>query len=192
MLTVTRRAVVALAMLSLGVVCQSQDFGRFVGRVVAEWNRDPKARTMTLVEDFAYIDPSGARWDAPRGSVVDGASIPRAAWTLAGGPFEGRYREASVIHDVACDERRRPWQSVHRVFFNAMRAGGVPLGRAQAMYWAVRKFGPKWAPPGEVLGGGPTPPLSDAELQRVSAYIEQRAASGAPLSLDDVDEIQPQ
>lgn len=60
--------------------------GRFIGEVVARWHAD--GRTMSLVQDFAYEDPGCERWHAPAGSVVDGASIPRAMWSIIGGPFE--------------------------------------------------------------------------------------------------------
>jgi hypothetical protein len=68
----------------------SGPLGYFEGRVIAEWL--PDGRQMKLVEDFAYIDNASVRWDAPKGSVIDGASIPRVLWTVIGGPFEGKYR----------------------------------------------------------------------------------------------------
>ena len=117
-------------------------WGRFEGRVVARWHDD--GREMTLVEPFAYLDPRSVRWDAPAGAVVNGASIPRAFWSLIGGPFEGRFRDASVVHDVACEERSRSWQDVHRMFYEACRCGGVAVVTAKTMYYAVHHFGPRW------------------------------------------------
>ena len=81
------------------------DFGRFEGEVVAVW--DSSGRNMTLREDFAYIDSMERRWLAPTGTVVDGASIPRLFWTVIGSPFAGKYRNASVVHDIECDELER-------------------------------------------------------------------------------------
>ena len=117
-------------------------WGRFVGDVVARWHDD--GRSMTLVEPFAYVDPRDGRWDAPAGAVVNGASIPRAFWSLIGGPFEGKFRDASVVHDVACEERSREWQDVHRMFYEACRCGGVNAALANTMYYAVHNFGPRW------------------------------------------------
>lgn len=117
-------------------------WGRFVGAVVARWHDD--GRSMTLVEPFAYVDPREARWDAAAGSVIDGASIPRAFWSLIGGPFEGRFRDASVVHDAACAERSREWRAVHRMFYEACRCGGVDAVLAKTMYYAVHHFGPRW------------------------------------------------
>jgi Protein of unknown function (DUF1353) len=91
-----------------------------------------------------FIDTGGTHWNAPQGALVDGASNPHAFWSVIGGPFEGRYREALVIHDVACEERGRPWKEVHRAFYNAMRCRGVSELQAKIMYYAVYHFGPRW------------------------------------------------
>lgn len=121
----------------------SADFGRYIGDVIAKWLDD--GRTMELQQDFVYVDSSGVEWLAPKGAKVDGASIPPAAWPLIGGPFEGRYRNASVIHDVACQLKSRPWQAVHRVFYDAMLLSGVSSLKARTMYAAVLIGGPKWS-----------------------------------------------
>jgi hypothetical protein len=118
------------------------EWGVFVGDVVAKWSDN--GRDMTLVEPFAYVDPRALRWDAPAGAVVNGASIPRAFWSLIGGPFEGTFRSASVVHDVACEAREREWQAVHRMFYESCRCGGVAVVKAKTMYYAVWHFGPRW------------------------------------------------
>lgn len=117
-------------------------YGTFTGRVATEWLAD--GRRMRLLESFSFTDPHGIRWDAPAGWVVDGASIPQQAWSTIGGPFEGIYRNASVIHDVACDKRDRPWTDAAWVFHEAMLASGVHPAQAQIMFAAVWGFGPKW------------------------------------------------
>ncbi len=61
---------------------------------------------MKLLYNFTYEDPNGLLWNAPGGSIVDGASIPRIAWKVVGTPFYGKYRDASVIHDVACEDKK--------------------------------------------------------------------------------------
>jgi hypothetical protein len=120
----------------------SGEFGCFEGDVVAKW--DESGRTMTLKEDFAYVDPREKRWVAPKGSVTDGASIPRPFWSFIGGPFEGRYRKAAVVHDVACRQKSEPWADVHRMFYEACRCGGVEDRMAKTLYWAVYHCGPHW------------------------------------------------
>ena len=102
---------------------------------MAVWDAD--GRNMTLREDFFYIDSQGRRWRAPTGAIVNGASIPSVFWTAIGGPFEGKYRNASVVHDVGCAEMRQPWEDVHRMFYEACRCGGVDETQAKLMYYAV-------------------------------------------------------
>ena len=84
--------------------CQSksnskEDFGYFSGQVIAGWLDN--GREMKLTQDFSYIDPQKKKWGAPKDSIVDGASIPQSFWSFIGGPLEGQYRNASVVHDVA-------------------------------------------------------------------------------------------
>src|SRR3979490_535689 len=97
--------------------------GYFSGPIDTRWEAD--GRTMTLLNELRYTDPKGVVWIAPAGSEVDGASIPRALWSFFGGPFEGKYRNASVLHDVAYDQKNHPPAEVDRMFYNAMRCSGV-------------------------------------------------------------------
>lgn len=99
---------------------------------------------MTLISELRYTDPQGMVWIAPVGSEVDGASIPRSLWSVMGGPFEGRYRNASILHDVAYDQHNRPWRDCDRMFYNAMRCSGVSVVEAKSMYYALLKFGHHW------------------------------------------------
>ena len=166
-------------------VASASSWGRFVGDVVAKWEAD--GRDMTLVEPFAYVDPRDARWDAPPGAVVNGASIPRAFWSLIGGPFEGRFRNASVVHDVACVVRDRPWQQVHRMFHDACRCGGVGAAKAATMYYAVYQFGPRWTVEERrtIVGGQPhvervvhdetPPPPTAADVRAIDDYFATHA-----------------
>lgn len=102
---------------------------------------------MTLLSELRYTDPQGVIWIAPAGSVVDGASIPRSLWSLMGGPFEGKYRNASVLHDVSYDQKTKPWEECDRMFYDAMRCSGVSGVEAGTMYYALRKFGHHWKAP---------------------------------------------
>ncbi len=138
-------ALVAVVILTVG--CHERrdppsENGKFVGQVVTKWLDD--GRRMQLQEDFGYLDVSEKLWIAPSGSVVDGASIPQPFWSIIGGPFEGKYRNASIIHDVGCDQKKEPWEDVHRVFFEASLSSGVETSKAKLMYAAVYHFGPRW------------------------------------------------
>ncbi|MGB7623659.1 MAG: DUF1353 domain-containing protein [Terriglobia bacterium] len=164
-----KRFPVFLIAFAWATTCAAQGYGSFIGKVVTEWLDD--GRKMKLLEPFAYIDPVGSKWDAPKGWIVDGASIPQIAWSVIGGPFEGPYRNASVIHDVACDQKQRPWRDVHRAFYTAMLAAGVDPIKAKIMYGAVYQFGPRWER--QVR-------LTDIPIQSVESAIAQLRAAAAP------------
>jgi len=96
---------------------------------------------MKVLREFFFSDPSSKKWSAPAGSVVDGASIPRALWTIIGSPYTGDYRRASVVHDVACleagnDKKKR--RAADRMFFHACRAGGCSIWQSMILYLGVR------------------------------------------------------
>jgi hypothetical protein len=136
------------------------EFGYYEGDIVAKWEDD--GRFMTLIDTVKYIDPSGVEWIALAGSKTDGASIPQIAWTLVGGPYEGKHRKAAVFHDVACVEKTRVWEQVHRMFYGAMQAAGVSELTAKQMFAAVYAFGPKW----EINPSAPQPPILFPEVTR--------------------------
>jgi hypothetical protein len=146
-------------------------YGRFSGDPLTRWL--PDGRKMLVEEDLSFQDPNGIVWSAPRGSEVDGASIPRAIWSLVGGPLDGPYRNASIIHDVACVEKRREWQLVHRCFYNGMMAmGAMSRIKAKVMYAAVYHFGPRW----KLTSAGPTvlflPDMTARDLEFFESQIK--------------------
>lgn len=116
---------------------------QFDNTVKTMWVED-SPRDMIVLETVRFTDSAGQVWEAPQGSLVDGASIPRFFWRVIGSPFVGFYRRPSVIHDVYCVTRTRPWQDVHRMFHEAMLADGVSREKAAAMFDAVWRFGPRW------------------------------------------------
>jgi hypothetical protein len=93
-------------------------WGHYDGEPVTKWN--PDGRTMTLVTELRYL------------------------WSVMGGPFEGKYRNASVLHDVAYGEHKRPWKDCDRMFYYAMRCSGVGATESKTMYYALYKFGHHW------------------------------------------------
>jgi hypothetical protein len=120
----------------------SAPFGRYFGDVVAKWLDD--GRRMQLCEDLVYVEPDGTVWHVPKGTKIDGASIPWIFWTLIGSPYTGRYRKASVVHDYYCAIRTRPAHQVHAMFLSAMLASQANPWVALAFYLAVCAFGPDW------------------------------------------------
>jgi hypothetical protein len=117
--------------------------GEFSGEPQAHWLTEDgtEDRKMRLLEKFSFRDPVGKKWEASKDAVVDGASIPRALWTLVGSPFTGDYRRASIVHDIACDEagsnatKRR---AADRMFYHACRAGGCSIWQSTLLYIGVR------------------------------------------------------
>lgn len=154
---------------SLGATANSQTAGAYHGRPVLLFLDD--GRTAELMEPFGFVDPQGLAWEVPTGARVDGASIPRALWSITGGPFEGKYRNASIIHDWYCDVRVRTWESTHRVFHAAMLVSGVSKREADRLYGAVRRFGPRWNE------------TAIYNIQRLSETDKASVARAAPLGL---------
>ena len=86
----------------------------------------PDGRTMVLLRDLTYVDHVGKVYCAKRGRKVDGASIPRFLWRTIGPPFVGKYRFATIIHDVQCVDKEIPSNAVHLLFREMIEASGVP------------------------------------------------------------------
>jgi hypothetical protein len=176
--------------LAFSSVVRAEQFGFFRGNVQTEW-LDPEGdhRRMKLLSDFAYVDPRGLEWHAPAGWIIDGASIPRLLWTLVGSPYDGAYRRASVIHDVACDRKSRPWKDVHRTFYYAMRAEGLDPVKAKVMYGAVYVGGPRWNTVTSALVAAASAPEVAAAMVRslpagtrgASVLISTRGSSQEPV-----------
>jgi Protein of unknown function (DUF1353) len=158
-------------------------FGHFQGKVKTEWIE--ANRKMQLLEDFGYVDARGVEWPAPKGSIIDGASIPQVLWSVVGSPYTGEYRNASVVHDVACVRRDRPWQDVHRMFYEACRAGGVGEQKAKLLYAAVYHFGPRWAPGGASMLFVRTMPV-EQEFAQLKTYVET-----GDRSLEEIEKFSP-
>jgi Protein of unknown function (DUF1353) len=133
-------------------------------------------RSIRLLADFTYVDPRSKVWLARKEAVANGASIPRVFWSITGGPLEGRYRDASIIHDEACRERLEPSADVHLAFYEACRCSGVPEKQAKMLYMAVYHFGPKW----EVERVLETKESTDKGGKKVRILVGKRVPKAAP------------
>lgn len=174
---------------------QSHKWGYYSGHPVTRWESD--GRTMTLLSELRYTDPKGVVWIAPAGSKVDGASMPRSLWTFMGGPFEGKYRNASVLHDVAYEQRTRTWQECDRMFYNAMRCNGVGAIEAKTMFYSLYRFGrhgafevkkAKRVKPSELAAAEPEElpravPVNTADINETRDWIRS-----ADPSLEEIEE----
>jgi hypothetical protein len=118
------------------------ELGRYTGKLILESSQG--GRLMKTMLDFEFLDADGKHWPVPAGTSVEGASIPKALWSLLGGPWDGECREAFVVHDYHCAVRSADWRSVHRMFYHAMLVSGVSERRAKLAYAGVYFAGPRW------------------------------------------------
>jgi hypothetical protein len=155
-------------------------------------------RSMQMLQLFSFTDPAGKVWQAPKGSIVNGASIPRALWTLVGSPYTGDYRRASIVHDVAAKDagtdagKRR---AADRMFFHACRAGGCSIWQSMILYVGVRVGAtaakvPPWHAAVATESAGPRIRRTDTEmrLERDFRVIADRVL--APGESDDPKEVE--
>ena len=114
--------------------------GRFSDNPQTEWLVDAAGpdRGMKLLREFWYEDPAGRRWTAPKGSRINGTSIPRPLWSVVGSPYTDDYRCASIVHDVACRDPAIPRRDADRMFYFACLAGGCSKTQARVLYLGVR------------------------------------------------------
>lgn len=152
-----------------------------------------EGRKVQLLKPLAFIHQQWDPWPVPSGTIADGASIPQPFWSLIGGPLEGRYRNASIVHDHYCVTRNRPWRDVHRMFYEAMLAGGVGQFKAKIMYYAVYRFGPRWSsaeePPQLAEPGAATSSTPLADRQADGLVRDSEAIYFHDLNLDEIDAL---
>ena len=121
MAKIIRSAIFIVTACASATLAQAENFGAFKGELIYKAVADQE-RVVETVTPFAFEDSKGKLWTVPSGVRVDGASIPQAFWSVIGGPFTGRYREASVVHDYYCDTKTETWQDTHMAFYDGMRA----------------------------------------------------------------------
>jgi hypothetical protein len=184
-----------------------ESFGSFVG-LPPQIELLSDGRKARLLAPLSFVQRDGTEWSVPISAELDGASIPKPLWSLIGGPFEGKYRDASIVHDYYCVVRTRSWSDTHRMFYDGMRCGGVTEVKAKVMYYAVYRFGPRWPAPGLEASviSAERPVLSslnarsmvaDAEaiytqqlsLREIEALADARNAVMAPQVLESVDSV---
>lgn len=100
-------------------------------------------RNWLVLEDFFYatdvIMASGKRVTVPKGFVTDFASIPKVLWGIVGGPADGKYRKAAVIHDFlyrTAGLATRP--QADAVLLEAMTVSGCSWWERHVIYYGVR------------------------------------------------------
>ena len=137
---------------------------------------DPRMKKgVRVVEDFI----------APDGEIVqrmfdsDGATIPRACWSIVGSPYDPDILPAALGHDWDYWTRRIPRAEADDKFYRNLREWGCGKARATAMHKAVRLFG------GSYFKRAPI----DIEYARIfAAHLKQQGIE--PLFLKYFPEIQ--
>jgi hypothetical protein len=78
----------------------------------------------------------------PAGTLCDGASIPRCAWSIVGHPFD-EYLEDSVLHDYLYSKANTEYSRAEAdfLFKETMWNRQIDRWKILAMYSAVRAFG---------------------------------------------------
>jgi hypothetical protein len=110
-------------------------------------------RDIKLLDYFGFVDSKGVHWDVPPGYVSNGASIPPTLWPVVGGPLDGPYRDAAVIHDYFCEKRTRTDDDTHKMFYEAAIARGTSENIASTMYMGIIFGGPRWEAPKPTKAG---------------------------------------
>lgn len=95
---------------------------------------------------FTHESPLGPTFLILPGATTDGASIPRPLWTLVGAPMrDGRVFAAAAVHDQLYKTLGVGGQFTRaecdRIFYQALRAGGVSWLKASVYYAGVRAGG---------------------------------------------------
>ncbi len=127
-----------------------------------------------LAADLEFVDLSQETWLAPKGTLTDGASIPTVLIPVVGDPRDPKVVNAAAMHDAYCGigneagpkYRTKTWQATHRLFYDALIAGGTPEIKAKIMYAAVWMGGPRW---------NAKTRQSDQTMQRLPATLLENA-----------------
>lgn len=110
-------------------------WGKWDSALQAEF-LDTDPQTIRLTRPLRWQDKYGSV-EAPAEFVSDGATIPRAVWSLVGGPFDGLYAAPAMIHDYGLRQTNANVWAVHYRFYLGMRAKGVGFAPASLFYAAV-------------------------------------------------------
>lgn len=108
------------------------------------------SRVFRLERRFRYVSSFGVI-TVPEGTETDGASIPRAFWSILS-PF-GEWFAPAVIHDFLYSPANLEYTRAEadEIFREAMFNVGIPWPKRELIYRAVRLFG------GRCFRGNPSP-----------------------------------
>lgn len=94
--------------------------------------------------DLAFERPNGEIIRLRADLTIDGQSIPPLARPLIGGPFDGRGRDGSYLHDGECAEpQSRSYQDAHAIQYQVNRSLGLWF-RGPIVYAVQLNWGRRW------------------------------------------------
>ena len=96
-----------------------------------------------LVSDMA-VQWNGRLVNVPGGFQYDGASIPRALWTIVGNPFEPQFMRAALAHDWLYHVHTYDRQESDALFSGLLQEDGVSKAKAETMRAGIRAFGGRY------------------------------------------------
>ena len=136
-----------------------------------------KQSIMRLTEDMLVVCDRGGfkSFRVPKGMHTNGASIPQSAKTIIGGNFDGLYLVSAIVHDMLYLIQHNRKES-DNAFYDMMRALGVGLLKANAMYQAVHLFG-------KDAFNSPIPQEDAKVLERIKISMNNKAEYEKTLSL---------
>ena len=98
-------------------------------------------RNIVVTKPFPVITSLG-RFVVPRGTVSDGGSIPAAAWSIIGHPFDYLLEEC-VVHDFLYSPFNQEYSRAEAdlILKELLWNRGIPVWKVAAIWSAVRLFG---------------------------------------------------
>ena len=143
-------------------VCRFQDAPAAISDDGVITDHNVHLHFLTL-RPLTFVAADGTEWQAPKNTLTDGASIPSLLVSMVGDPTSPEFLEAGIMHDAysgfgneaLATYQSRPWEDVHRMFYDALIVDGVPTQKAKIMFAAVYLAGPRWEDPGRDLSNVP-------------------------------------
>lgn len=99
------------------------------------------AREKKLIEDYCCVLPDESILVAHKGVTYDGASIPKAFWSVIGSPFTGRYQRAAFLHDMMYAAELYSRKKCDEIFLDIMKLHGCSWLKRNIIWCAVAAFG---------------------------------------------------
>jgi len=103
----------------------------------AEYTKANVCGHIMLTKDYAFCVDGKTYW-LPKGYVCDGASIPRAFWSIIGSPFDPEKVPAAFVHDALYLTHAFSRSDADEILFQLLQQGGCRLRTARTMWAAVR------------------------------------------------------